>query len=136
MSSRNHYEKIEEEDYIIIDIDEFFKNFEEIQNTNGDKIFRNRETNEEFILIKYVKKNLEKENKHVKEFITSTIKEDIIDNPEYLSTYVKINEPTYVDKPNSPKDYQEQYSSQIYVPVTENFSQQGNLSQKKIQNIV
>ena len=35
MSSRNHYEKIEEEDYIIIDIDEFFKNFEEIQNTNG-----------------------------------------------------------------------------------------------------
>ena len=136
MSSRNHYEKIEEEDYIIIDIDEFFKNFEEIQNTNGDKIFRNRETNEEFILIKYVKKNLEKENKHVKEFITSTIKEDIIDNPEYLSTYVKINEPTYIDKPNSPKDYQEQYSSQIYVPVTENFSQQGNLSQKKIQNIV
>ncbi len=136
MSSRNHYEKIADEDYIIIDIDEFFKNFEEIQNTNGDKIFRNRETNEEFILIKYVKKNLEKENKHVKEFITSTIKEDIIDNPEYLSTYVKINEPTYVDKPNSPKDYQEQYSSQIYVPVTENFSQQGNLSQKKIQNIV
>ena len=136
MSSGNHYEKNEDEDYIIIDINEFFKNFEEIHNTNGDKIFRNRETNEEFILIKYVKKNLEKENKHVKEFITSTIKEDIIDNPEYLSTYVKINEPTYVDKPNSLKDYQEQYSSQIYVPVTENFSQQGNLSQKKIQNIV
>ena len=135
MSSRNHYEKIEDEDYIIIDIDEFFKNFEEIQNTNGDKIFRNRETNEEFILIKYVKKKLEKENKHVKEFITSTIKKDIIDNPEYLSTYV-INEPIYIDKSKSPKDDQEQYSSQRYVPVTENFSLQGNLSQKNIQNVV
>jgi hypothetical protein len=104
MSSRiNHHEQIDD-DFITIDIDYFINNFEEIENNGGYRIFRNKETKEEFIFINYINKNAEKdEDRYVKNFLKESSKKDkhISTNTASRAKYLSANtiEPSYIHTP-------------------------------------
>jgi hypothetical protein len=104
MSSRiNHQEQIDD-DFITIDIDYFINNFEEIENNGGYRIFRNKETKEEFIFINYINKNAEKdEDRYVKKFLKESSKKDkhISTNTASRAKYLSANtiEPSYIHTP-------------------------------------
>jgi hypothetical protein len=104
MSSRiNHHEQIDD-DFITIDIDYFINNFEEIENNGGYRIFRNKETKEEFIFINYINKNAEKdEDRYVKNFLKESSKKDkhISTNATNRAKYLSANtiEPSYIHTP-------------------------------------
>jgi hypothetical protein len=104
MNSRiNHQEQIDD-DFITIDIDYFINNFEEIENNGGYRIFRNKETKEEFIFINYINKNAEKdEDRYVKKFLKESSKKDkyISTNTASRAKYLSANtiEPSYIHTP-------------------------------------